>query len=79
MKQKLFLTFPQKILGEPLIYTLTRDYDVVPNIRGASITRDLGMMALELEGRPEDIDRAIEYLKSRNVQVDTIRPEGMDL
>ncbi len=30
MKRKLFLTFPQRILGEPLLYTLGRDFKVVP-------------------------------------------------
>jgi ABC-type methionine transport system ATPase subunit len=75
MKQRFFLTFPQQILGEPLIYTLTRDYDVVPNIQGASITEQTGMMALELTGEPDCIERAVAYLRSRNVAVDRIAPE----
>ncbi len=74
MKQRFFLSFPQQILGEPLIYTLTRDYDVMPNIQGASITDHTGMMALELTGESEAIDRAVEYLRSRDVVVDTIAP-----
>ncbi len=75
MKKRFFLTFPQQILGEPLIYTLGRDYDVIPNIQGASITKDQGMMALELDGEVGSIDRAVEYLRSRKVQVDAIPAE----
>ena len=75
MKKRFFLTFPQQILGEPLIYTLSRDYDVIPNIQGASITKDQGMMALELDGEGGSIDRAVEYLRSRKVQVDAIPAE----
>ena len=78
MKQRFFLTFPQEILGEPLIYTLSRDYDVIPNIQGASITKDKGMMAIELAGEEECIERAVTYLKSRDVKVDSIPPEGFD-
>ena len=74
MKRRFFLSFPQQILGEPLIYTLTRDFDVIPNIQGASITDHTGMMALELSGESEAIGKAIEYLRSRNVVVDSIAP-----
>lgn len=72
MTRKIFMTFPQKVLGEPLIYTLARDYNVVPNIQGATITDEMGMMALVLEGQPAEIDRAVEYLKSKGVIIESI-------
>ncbi len=72
MKRKVFLTFPQQILGEPLLYTLGRDFRVVPNIQGASITKEIGLMALELDGAEEELDRAIEFLKTRGVQVEIL-------
>jgi ABC-type methionine transport system ATPase subunit len=70
VKQQIFLTFPQQVLNEPLIYTLGRDFKLVPNIRGAMITDQMGMMALEVEGDPADIERAIRYLRERGVKVD---------
>ena len=73
MKQKLFLTFPQQVLNEPVIYMLGRDFNVVPNIRGATITDQVGMMALELDGEVDAIDRAVTFLRSRNVKVEVIR------
>jgi L-aspartate semialdehyde sulfurtransferase ferredoxin len=71
MKQQLFLSFPQQVLNEPLIYVLGRDFSLVPNIKGAMITDQMGMMALEVEGEPSNIDRAIQFLRDRGVKVDT--------
>lgn len=72
MKRKLFLTFPQKILGEPLLYTLGKDFRVIPNIQGASITKEIGLMALELEGDEAEVDRAVRFLSEKGVQVEVL-------
>ncbi|MFQ5506128.1 MAG: NIL domain-containing protein [Planctomycetota bacterium] len=62
-------TFPQKIMEEPLLYKLGKNFKVVPNIRGASITEDHGTMDLELQGTRAEIDRVIDYLRDRGVEV----------
>lgn len=72
MNSRLFLTFPQRILGEPLLYTLGREFRVVPNIRGASITKDRGIMALDLEGEEAEVQRAVDYLRSKGVTVELL-------
>ncbi len=72
MKQKLFLTFPQQVLNDPLLYVLGRDFKVVPNIKGATITDQMGMMALELDGDGAEIARAVEFLKSQKVKVEVV-------
>jgi hypothetical protein len=74
MKQQLFLTFPQQVLNEPLIYMLGRDFGLVPNIRGAMITDQMGMMALEVEGDPASIERAIQFMRERGVRVEGAAP-----
>ncbi len=78
MKSRLFLTFPQRILGEPLLYTLGKDFSVVPNIQGASITKDRGLMALELSGEEAEIQRAISYMKEKGVTVE-VMPQDRDV
>jgi hypothetical protein len=74
MKQQLFLSFPQQVLNEPVIYVLGKDFRLVPNIRGAMINDQMGMMALELEGDPAEIERAITFLKTRGVKVESGPP-----
>jgi ABC-type methionine transport system ATPase subunit len=65
-------TFPEGLIREPLLYNLGRDFEIVPNIRGATITDDLGLVYLDLEGPDDEIDRAIDYLKERGVSVKTV-------
>ncbi len=72
MKRKVYLTFPQKLIREPLIYRVGHEFNVVTNIRCASVTDEIGVVGLELEGEPEEIGRAMEYLKSRGVLVEPV-------
>ena len=75
MSHKYFLTFPQDILDEPVLYTLGRDFQVVPNIRGASVSDDQALMAVELEGEDGEVERAVIWLKERGVTVEPLRPD----
>lgn len=62
-------TFSAQILQEPLLYHLGRDFDIVPNVRGAEIGEDRGWMDLELEGDDVEIERVVGYLRERGVEV----------
>jgi hypothetical protein len=66
---KYFLRFPQQILGDPVLYVLGKTFQVVPNIRGASITEEHAMMAVELLGEEEEVARAVVWLRERGVEV----------
>ena len=48
---------------------LGRDFKVVPNIRGATISDEIGLVYLELEGSESEIDRAVSYLQTRGVEI----------
>jgi hypothetical protein len=69
---RVYLTFPPERVGEPIVYRLGRECDVVTNIRRADVTATHGWVTLELEGRPEDLDRAVAWLGERGVKVDPI-------
>ena len=77
MQKRCFLTFPQQTLGEPLIATLVKEYGVVPNIRGAMVTAERGLMAIEFEGAEAAIARALAWLEERGVQIEESVPEGV--
>lgn len=71
--RKYFCTFPQELIREPIIsHTLHAEFDVVPNIRAASITDQMALVAVEIEGEAAKIDRAIDYLRARGVTVEEI-------
>jgi ABC-type methionine transport system ATPase subunit len=69
-------TFEKDLIREPLLYNLGKDFKVIPNIRGATISEDLGKVYLELEGGEPEIERAIEYLQARGVEIKDV-PGGI--
>lgn len=72
VKKKYYLNVPQKLIKEPLIYQLVKKYDVVPNIRQASVSDEIGIVAVELEGDPSNVDAATRYLRDMGVSVEPI-------
>lgn len=72
MKRKIFCTVPQDLIKEPILYTLGQRFQVVPNIRGASVTDEIALLALELEGTEENVEAAIQYLRERQVKVEDL-------
>jgi hypothetical protein len=72
--RKYFCTFPQELIKEP-IHTLNAQFGVIPNIRAASITEQVALVAVEIEGSPDKIDQSVIYLRERGVTVEEIRDE----
>lgn len=76
MKRKIFCTFPQALIKEPLLFTLGTRFQVVPNIRGASVTEELAILSLELEGDAGAIQAAVDYLAEAGVKVEEIEDDS---
>ena len=72
MKRRIYLNIPKDIVGQPLLFQVGHEFKVVPNIRGASISDDIGLVALELTGEEPELDRAIEWLTAKGVQIEQI-------
>ncbi len=66
------LTFPQELIKEPVIFTMAKKFDVVPNIRRAKVTESVGEVVLELEGSEKKLDEGIDYLRGRGVKVEAV-------
>ncbi len=71
-RAKLYLTYPKKLVKEPLIWQVTRDFDLIFNIRSASVSDEIGIIAIELDGTEEAIEGAIAWLRERGVTVEPI-------
>ncbi|HHL40165.1 MAG TPA: FeS-binding protein [Deltaproteobacteria bacterium] len=72
MKKRVYLTYPKERIREPLIYEVGRRFRVVTNIRQASVSPSLGLVALEFDGEPEEIDKAIDFFIDKGVKVEPI-------
>ena len=64
---KLKLTFPEKILGDPIIHTLSHDFDVVPNILRGRITGKNAWLEVEIIGTDKNLERTRKFLTDRGV------------
>jgi ABC-type methionine transport system ATPase subunit len=63
------LTFGPETVTAPIIYTMVKQHQVIPNIRRANIEQHVGWMVLDLEGEASDLDAATEYLKGLGIEV----------
>ncbi len=69
---KLYLTYPKKMVREPLIYWVARKFPVITNIRSASVNEEIGIIALELDGTERAIESAINWFREQGVTVEPI-------
>src|SRR4030095_4298447 len=71
-KQRLWLMFPAKLITRPIIWELGKTFDIVTNIRQCSVTDEVGLASLSLEGEREEIKKAIAWLEELGVKVEPV-------
>lgn len=69
---RFWLNFPPQLITRPLLWELCRAFPVVTNIRQASITDEVGIVSLSMEGEGEDITKAVAWLEAQGVRVDPV-------
>lgn len=72
IKERIYLTYPVHLITEPVIYELGVQFALRTNIRGANVSDTMGLVALEVAGTREEIDRGIAWLRARGVTVEPI-------
>lgn len=73
MSKKAFhLFFEQKLIKEPIMFEIAREYELSLNIRRARITEEVGEATIELEGDEDAIHQAEEAFKARGVKVESV-------
>jgi len=72
VKEKFYLTYPPALIKQPLIYLLIKKFDIIPDIRGANVSDEMGLLAIEFEGAQSEIDRAVAWLREQGVTVEPI-------
>ena len=73
ISHKLVLHFPSRIVEQPVINNLIKDYDLSFNILKASIIPNQeGYVVLELSGEQEKYDSGIQYITSAGVKIESL-------
>lgn len=63
----------RKEVEQPVIWQMSRKYpDVMFDIRQASVQNEIGIMAVLLSGKEEEVKAAIDFVRSTGVTVEPI-------
>ena len=68
IKKRFILNFPPDSGDKPFSYHLVKDYDIRINILKAEVyPGKRGSLLLELQGKKENIEQGVEYLRKQNI------------
>jgi L-aspartate semialdehyde sulfurtransferase ferredoxin len=70
------LTFPPKLVDEPIIHRLGTDFGLMTNIKRANINERIAWLILELDGEDRSLEEALAWLAEQGVQVDRLEDES---
>jgi formate hydrogenlyase subunit 6/NADH:ubiquinone oxidoreductase subunit I len=70
MKKRVTLTFPKRVVRIPVTYRLAKDFNVAANIIRAQVApNQVGKLVLELSGEIDELEGAIEWMRSLDINV----------
>ena len=64
--------YPPRLITTPVIWELARRFPLVTNVRQASVTDEIGIVCLELEGERAQIKSAIQWLEKQGIRVEPV-------
>ncbi len=82
ISRRIVLHFPPLVTGQPVVYRLATDYNLMFNILRASVSPGQeGLLVLELTGERSDYDKGMQYLRDTGLQIqplsqDVLRDES---
>ena len=72
------LTFPEKLIKEPVIYNLGKKFDIVTNIRRANVEQKIGWVVLEMDAPAENLQQGLNYLEELGVEVERLEGDLLE-
>ena len=71
-QQRLWLMYPPKLIKKPFIWEVGHKFKITTNIRQASVTDEIGIVCLELDGKRDEVKAAIKWLEKQGVNVEPV-------
>ena len=69
---RLWLMYPPRLIKKPLLWEVSRRFKIITNIRQASVTDEIGIVCLELDGPRAQVKAAIKWLVKQGVGVEPV-------
>ena len=71
-KRRFWLMYPPRMIKTPVIWELGQKFSVVTNVRQASVTDEIGIVCLELDGKQAEIEAAVTWLEKGGINVEPV-------
>ena len=71
-KKRLWLMYPAKLIQRPIIWELSQKFPVVFNLRQVSVSEEIGIVSLELEGKRSVIKEIIKWLEAQGIRAEPV-------
>jgi len=71
-KTRFWLMYPPKLIKRPSVWELGHKFKVTTNVRQASVTDEIGIVCLEVEGERNEIKAGIKWLEGCGVRVEPV-------
>ena len=76
ISKRVVLKFPSKLVDQPIVYKLVKDFDLIFNILRARVTpKEEGELVLELKGDKERYAEGVKYLKSLGDTIESLEKD----
>ena len=75
VSKRVVLHFPRRLVEQPVIYHLVKDFNLEFNILRASITaepEEEGLLVLQLKGEQEEYDTGVKFLLKSGVKIQSL-------
>lgn len=77
VSERVVLKFPHRLVDQPIICRMVKDFDLEFNILKAYVTpNEEGLLVLELRGEDKDFKKALKFVRSLGV---TVQPLSKDI
>ena len=75
-KKRIVLTFPSRLVDQPITYHLIKDHNLMVNILRANVTpKEEGRLVIEIGGNKKDMESGMNYLNEIGVHVQPLTRE----
>ena len=78
IKKLVELDYPSNLVTEPVLSKVIKKYEIMANIRRASITKGFGYVQMEIEGDEKEVQKALEDLARQGIDVNPIEKDVVE-
>ena len=75
MKKRVYLIYPDALVNKPILWEFIKKFDIVVNIKSASMKGEIGLVTVEFEGEKEELEKGLRWLEEKGIKVERIEQD----